>query len=91
MANITDETSYSSKRGVISWMFFDWAAQPYHTVIITFIFAPYFAAYVAPTPLQGQEMWGYASAIAGICIALLAPVLGSIADVSGPRKPWIAV
>ncbi|MCF6325993.1 MAG: MFS transporter [Devosiaceae bacterium] len=90
MANITDETSYSSKRGVISWMFFDWAAQPYHTVIITFIFAPYFAAFVAPTPLQGQEMWGYASAIAGICIALLAPVLGSIADVSGPRKPWIA-
>ncbi len=91
MANVTDETSYSSKRGVISWMFFDWAAQPYHTVIITFIFAPYFAAFVAPTPLQGQEMWGYASAIAGICIALLAPVLGSIADVSGPRKPWIAV
>jgi len=90
MANITDETSYSSKRGVISWMFFDWAAQPYHTVIITFIFAPYFAAFVAPTPLQGQEMWGYATAIAGICIALLAPVLGSIADVSGPRKPWIA-
>ena len=80
---------YSSRRGVISWMFFDWAAQPYHTVIITFIFAPYFAAFVAPTPLQGQEMWGYASAIAGVMIALLAPVLGAIADVSGPRKPWI--
>lgn len=71
-------------------MFFDWAAQPYHTVIITFIFAPYFAAFVAPTPLIGQEMWGYATAIAGIIIAILAPVLGSIADVSGPRKPWIA-
>ncbi len=83
--------AYSSRRGVISWMFFDWAAQPYFTLIITFIFAPYFASFVAPDPITGQASWGYASAIAGIIIAVLAPVLGAIADASGPRKPWIAV
>ncbi|HHS82150.1 MAG TPA: MFS transporter [Devosia sp.] len=87
----SEETVYSPRRGVIAWMFFDWAAQPYFTLIITFIFAPYFAAYVAPDSVQGQALWGYASAAAGIAIAILAPVLGAIADASGPRKPWIAL
>lgn len=82
---------YASRRGVISWMFFDWAAQPYHTLIITFIFAPYFAASVAATPAEGQAMWGWATGIAGLIIAVLAPVLGSVADASGPRKPWIGL
>ncbi len=35
-------------------------------------------------------MWGFATAAAGLLIALLSPVLGAIADASGRRKPWIA-
>jgi UMF1 family MFS transporter len=35
-------------------------------------------------------LWGFATAAAGIAIALLSPVLGAIADASGRRKPWIA-
>lgn len=78
-----------SRKGIWSWMLFDWAAQPFHTLILTFIFAPYFAGYVASDPVTGQSQWGYAAAIAGIIIALLSPVLGSISDATGPRKPWI--
>lgn len=37
---------YSNKKGIWSWMLFDWAAQPFHTLIITFVFAPYFASSV---------------------------------------------
>lgn len=76
-------------KGIWGWMLFDWASQPYHTLIITFIFAPYFAAQVAETPALGQEMWGYAAGAAALCVALLAPILGAIADASGPRKPWV--
>jgi UMF1 family MFS transporter len=79
------------KRGVFGWMLFDWAAQPYFTVIITFIFGPYFVSRLADDVVAGQAAWGYTVAISGIIIALLAPVLGSIADASGSRKPWIAV
>ncbi len=78
-----------SKKGIFSWMLFDWAAQPYHTVLITFIFAPYFVAQVAPNAVEGQAMWGFAMGIGGIFIALLAPILGAMADVTGPRKPFI--
>jgi MFS transporter, UMF1 family len=70
-------------------MLFDWAAQPFHTLIITFIFAPYFAAQVAPNPTEGQALWGFAAGIGGLAIAFLSPILGSISDATGPRKPWI--
>ena len=83
-------TAYPPRSAVISWIFFDWAAQPYFTLITTFVFAPYFATHVAPDAASGQALWGFATAAAGMAIALLSPVLGAIADASGRRKPWIA-
>ncbi|MBR1169825.1 MFS transporter [Bradyrhizobium liaoningense] len=82
--------SYPPRAAVVSWIFFDWAAQPYFTLITTFVFAPYFATSVAPNPATGQSLWGFAMAAAGLAIALLSPVLGAIADAAGRRKPWIA-
>ena len=81
---------YPRRAAVISWIFFDWAAQPYFTLITTFVFAPYFATHVASDPASGQSLWGFATAAAGLVIALMSPVLGAIADASGRRKPWIA-
>lgn len=96
MTTIATEVSmagrtYPPRAAVVSWIFFDWAAQPYFTLITTFVFAPYFATSIAPTPAMGQSLWGFAMAAAGMAIALLSPVLGAIADASGRRKPWIAV
>ncbi|TPQ35756.1 MFS transporter [Bradyrhizobium guangdongense] len=96
MTTIATEVSmagrtYPPRAAVVSWIFFDWAAQPYFTLITTFVFAPYFATSIAPNPATGQSLWGFAMAAAGMAIALLSPVLGAIADASGRRKPWIAV
>ncbi len=77
------------KRGVYGWMMFDWAAQPFFTLITTFIFGPYFVSRLAADPVYGQAVWSYSAAAAGLVIAVLSPVLGSIADQTGPRKPWI--
>src|ERR1700675_1524462 len=84
------QQNYPPRSAVISWIFFDWAAQPYFTLITTFVFAPYFATHVASDPASGQSLWGFATAAAGLLIALMSPVLGAIADASGRRKPWIA-
>ena len=83
------ETSNKNKRAILSWMFFDWAAQPFFTVVITFIFGPYFVSRLVSDPAMGQVAWGYTITVSGIIIALLSPVLGSIADASGERKKWI--
>ena len=58
------------KRGIYGWMMFDWAAQPFFTVVTTFIFGPYFVAHFAGSPEQGQTLWGYAAAAAGLIIAI---------------------
>jgi UMF1 family MFS transporter len=77
------------RRGIWGWMFFDWAAQPFFTVVTTFVFGPYFVSRMASDPAMGQAWWGYGIAAAGFVIAILSPILGSIADQTGPRKPWI--
>jgi UMF1 family MFS transporter len=40
--------------------------------------------------VSGQALWGYATAGAGLALAIVSPVLGSIADATGPKKPYIA-
>ncbi len=87
---MAENSSPVPRRGVWGWMFFDWAAQPFFTVVTTFIFGPYFVSRMASDPAVGQAAWGYGIAAAGFVIAILSPVLGSIADQTGPRKPWIA-
>lgn len=80
----------ASKLAIMGWVLFDWACQPYFTLIMTFIYAPYFASAIVGDPARGQSLWGYATAAAGIVIAFTSPVLGAVADATGRRKPWIA-
>ena len=82
---------YASKKGIWGWMSFDWSSQPYNTLLLTFVFGPYFTSTVIGDSVRGQEIWGYMLTIVGVTIAVLAPILGSISDSSGPRKPWVMV
>lgn len=70
------------------WFFFDWASQPYNTLLITFIFGPYIAE-LLQDGTAAQAMWGYGIGAAGLVIALLAPFLGAIADKAGGRMRFI--
>lgn len=79
-----------SRAGLWGWMLFDLAAQPFFTVVITFIFGPYFVSRLTDDPAAGQAMWGYTLTVSGIVIAVMSPILGSLADATGARKPWIA-
>ncbi len=79
----------TSRKGIWGWMLFDWAGQPFHTLVITFIFAPYFAAELFADEATGQSVWGFLVGGAGILVALSAPFLGAAADKTGPRKPWV--
>jgi len=81
-------------------MMFDWASQPYNTLLLTFIFGPYFAEIVSDMYVikgmpedaanaQAQSVWGFSQAIIGLIIAVAAPVLGALADNTGRRLPYI--
>ncbi|MGZ2431594.1 MFS transporter [Rhizobium redzepovicii] len=79
----------ATEKGIWGWMFFDWAAQPFFTVVTTFIFGPYFVSRLTDDPVSAQTTWSNMATISSVIIALLSPILGSIADQSGARKPWI--
>jgi UMF1 family MFS transporter len=84
------QKNYPPRTAVVGWIMFAWAAEPFFTLITTFVFAPYFATHVAADPTKGQSLWGFATAASGLVIASMSPLLGAIADASGRRKPWIA-
>ena len=77
-------------RALFGWVLFDWATQPFYTLVVTFLFAPYFVNGFMDDPARGASLWAYATGFAELIAALLAPVLGAVADVSQRRKPWIA-
>jgi UMF1 family MFS transporter len=79
----------ASKLGQFSWALFDWANQPFFTVVTTFIFAPYFANVMIGDAVAGQTAWAFTQSAAGIIIAVLSPFLGAMADAGGPRKPYV--
>ena len=90
----------SARRRLWGWFFFDWASQPYSTLLLTFIFGPYFAEVArarfaaAGVPAdevaaQAQAVWTGTLTLAGLTIAAFAPVLGAVADGSGNRMAWI--
>lgn len=74
-----------------SWALYDWANSPFTTLITTFVFPAYLQTALVGDPVAGQTIWGYAVSGSGLVIAVLAPVLGAIADASGRCKPWIFV
>src|SRR5262245_21795658 len=78
------------KGALFVWVMFDWATQPFYTLVVTFLFAPYFVNGFMADPARGASLWAYATGIAELIAAALAPVLGAIADAGTPRKPWIA-
>jgi UMF1 family MFS transporter len=76
------------RKRIWGWFFFDWASQPYNTLLITFIFAPYVKELMGDGA-RAQSAWGFGIGLTGFVIAILAPVLGAISDVSGNRLRWI--
>lgn len=93
--------SGTTKR-IWGWWFFDWASQPYNTLLLTFIFGPYFAEIargyhqaqglgVDEAAAAAQSYWAYGLTISSIIIAVLAPFLGAVADGTGRRLVWVWV
>ena len=75
--------------GLAAWCLYDWANSAFNTVIGTFIFSVYFARGIYGDETAGAALWGYALGAAGLTVAILSPILGSIADRGGRRKPWL--
>lgn len=85
-----------NRKEVLSWSLYDFANQPFTTVIVTFVYSAFFTKVIADNEQVGTTMWANAIAITAIIVAILSPILGAIADRGGYRKfflilfTWIA-
>ena len=86
---MTSKDASTKKRGTFAWALWDWAEQPYPTIMQTFIFPVYLAGAVAGAGVQADAQLGVATAVAGLILALIAPVLGRRSDDNGRRKYWL--
>ena len=65
---------------VFNFALYDFANSAFTTIIITFIFATYFAKQIAPNPILGQSYWGWTIGLVGFLVAVVSPFIGSFAD-----------
>ena len=65
---------------IFNFALYDFANSAFTTIIITFIFATYFAKQIAPNPILGQSYWGWTIGITGFLVAIIGPITGSFAD-----------
>jgi UMF1 family MFS transporter len=88
MAEIKKEVS--KKREHWAWYFFDFGNSAYAAVVLLAVYSAYFKdAVVGGT--DGSRWWGIATGIAMLTVALIAPVLGTLADFSGKKKQVLFV
>jgi|TARA_B100001971_G_scaffold202724_1_gene216811 UMF1 family MFS transporter len=65
---------------VFNFALYDFANSAFTTIIITFIFATYFAKQIAPNTVLGQSYWGWTIGLVGFLVAIAGPFIGSFAD-----------
>lgn len=77
-----------------SWIFQDWANSAYSIIITTAIFPLFYKAIASGagvSDVNSTAYLGYSNSIATASVALLAPILGSIADFRNFRKPMFTI
>ena len=68
-----------------AWYLFDFGNSAYAAVVLLAIFSAYFQGEVVGGA-EGSRLWGIAVGIAMLVVAVIAPILGTIADFSGKKK-----
>ncbi len=86
---MADTDKQESKRGeVFSWCMYDWANSAFATTVIAAVLPIYYSQ-VAGARLGANTAtvyWAYTISIALLITALIAPIMGAIADYTGSKK-----
>ena len=79
---------------IAAWGLWDWGSSGFNTVIVTFVFSVYLTGTVGkhlPGSLSATTWYGISVGVAGLLIAVLAPVTGQQADAAGHRRRSLAI
>ena len=81
----------SRRKAMWGWALYDWANSAFATTVMAGFFPLFFKQYwsAGADPNLSTARLGLANSLASLVVALLAPVLGAIADRGGARKRFL--
>ncbi|HUQ85927.1 MAG TPA: MFS transporter [Vicinamibacterales bacterium] len=76
-----------------AWAWYDWANSVYFTTVITAVFPPFFGSYAAKglDPAQATARFALITTVSVLCVAIMAPILGALADYTGIKKRLLGI
>lgn len=80
------------RRELFGWAMFDFANQAYTLLIITVIYGDLFTRVIvgdAPDYRLGNGLWSVTLALSYLLVLLIAPLAGSLMDLTGSRKRFL--
>ena len=86
-----------NKLTIFSWSLYDFANQPFTTLVVTFVYGTFFTKFIVSDEILGTALWSRGITISSLVVAFLSPVMGAIADSGGYRKiffifwTWICI
>ncbi|MCE9602941.1 MAG: MFS transporter [Gemmatimonadetes bacterium] len=74
-----------------AWAMYDWGISAYQTVIMAAVFPIFFNQYAAHglTKVEQTQWFSFAQTIGAVLIAILAPILGAVADYKAAKKKFL--
>ena len=80
-----------SRRSIVSWALYDWANSAFATTVMAAFFSIFFSSYWSlDQDSSVTTFWlGIANSLESLVVAILAPVLGAVADSGGYRKRFL--
>jgi MFS transporter, UMF1 family len=85
-------TENQHQRAIRSWAMYDWANSAFATTIMAAVLPVYYSDVAAanlPANLR-TSAWAYTTAIALVMVAVLGPILGTMADFQGSKKKFLS-
>jgi len=80
----------TDKKARHAWYFYDFGNSAYAAVVLLAVYSVYFSSVVADH-IKGPSLWNLAVGIAAVIVAVLSPVLGTIADFSRSKKKLLFI
>jgi UMF1 family MFS transporter len=80
----------NTKRARRAWYFYDFGNSAYAAVVLLAVYSVYFSSVVVDH-IKGPSLWNLAVGIAAVTVAVLSPILGTIADFSRAKKKLLFI
>ncbi|NLO39828.1 MAG: MFS transporter [Ruminiclostridium sp.] len=77
-----------TKKSRWSWYFYDFGNSAYASVVLLAVYSAYFKNTVVGGA-EGTRLWGISVGIAAVVVAVVSPILGTIADFSRSKKRFL--